>query len=216
LEKLFSDSLSLRVSRNSKVFVCPLFAKCCFVAILFFIYSCAVSELDEAWELAIAEAERRARDVGRGDVADYLMLRASNDLARRAGVDWLTSVFMSVAGEANRAGASITIEQQDAHRFKVGNSTMVGTKLVFRFGLRALTIEAGWPRVPRDGIIRGNGLACGRIDHFGMKKHNEELLLVKQTNDAPQWFVIEEDTGTRSLLVEARVRLHVEKFLGQI
>jgi hypothetical protein len=71
-----------------------------------------VNELDEAWELAIAEAERRARDVGRGDVADYLMLRASNDLARRAGVDWLTSVFMSVAGEANRAGASITIEQQ--------------------------------------------------------------------------------------------------------
>lgn len=179
------------------------------------IYSYIVSELDEAWEFAIAEAERRARETGRGDIADYLVLRASNDLARRSGIDWLLSGFMSIAGEANRSGASITIEQIDAHRFKVGNSTMVGTKLMFRFGLRALTIEAGWPRMPRDGFIRGNGLACGRIDHFGIKKNNEELLLVKKTNAAPEWVVVDEDKGTRSLLVEARVRLHVRKFLGE-
>ncbi len=175
-----------------------------------------MSELDEAWELAIAEAERRARDTGRGDIADYLTLRASNDLARRSGVDWLTMVFMGIAGEANRAGAGVIIERQDTHRFNVGSSTMVGTKLVFRFGLRALTIEAGWPRMPRDGFVRGNGLACGRIDHFGIKKNNEELLLVKQHDAAPQWVVIDEDTKTRSPLIEARVRLHVRKFLGQI
>lgn len=180
-----------------------------------FIYSYFVSELDEAWELAIAEAERRAKETGRGDIADYLALRASNDLARRSGVDWLITGFMSIAGEANRAGASVTIEQTDAHRFKVGNSTMVGTRLTFRFGIRALTIEAGWPRMPRDGFIRGNGLACGRIDHFGLKKNNEELLLVKKTNAPPEWVVVDEDRGTRNLLVEARVRLHVRKFLGQ-
>lgn len=174
-----------------------------------------MSELDEAWELAIAEAERRARETGRGDIADYLALRASNDLARRSGIDWLLMAFMAIAGEANRVGAGITIEQTDAHRFKVGNSTMVGNRLVFRFGLRALTVEAGWPRMPRDGFVRGNGLACGRIDHFGLKKNNEELLLVKQKDNPPQWVVIDEDTGTRSPLVEARVRLHVRKFLGE-
>lgn len=174
-----------------------------------------MSELDEAWELAIAEAERRARNTGRGDIADYLALRASNDLARRSGMDWLFAGFMAITGEANRAGASITIEQTEAHRFKVGSSTMVGTKIIFRFGLRALTIEAGWPRMPRDGFVRGNGLACGRIDHFGLKKHNEELLLVKQKDAPPQWVIVDEDTGTRSQLVEARVRLHVRKFLGE-
>ena len=185
------------------------------MAISFFIYSCIVSELDEAWELAIAEAERRARETGRGDIADYLALRASNDLARRSGIDWLLTGFMAIVGEANRAGASVMIEQTDAHRFMIGNATMVGTKITFRFGLRALTIEAGWPRVPRDGFIRGNGLARARIDHFGIKKHNEELLLVKKTKDAPpEWVIIDEDTGTRSPLIEARVRLHIRTFLG--
>jgi hypothetical protein len=174
-----------------------------------------VSELDEAWELALAEAERRALETGRGDVANYIALKKSNDLARRAGCDWLANAFIAIAAQANRAGASIILEQQDAHRFTVGQSTMVGARLTFRLGIRALTIEAGWPRMPRDGIVRGGGLASGRINHFGLSKNNEELLLVKQRDVAPQWIILDEDGARHSPLVEARVRWHFTKFLGE-
>ncbi|HMF55511.1 MAG TPA: hypothetical protein VK619_04065, partial [Pyrinomonadaceae bacterium] len=140
-----------------------------------------MSELDEAWELAIAEAERRARSVGRGDVAEYLSLRASNDLARRAGIEWLTATFTAVVGEANRKGAGATIKHDDVHRFRAGNSTMVGTLITFRCGVRSLMIEAGWPRTPRDGIVRGGGLASAHIRHFGRRSADEELLLLRSS-----------------------------------
>ncbi|MGA9994368.1 MAG: hypothetical protein WBP93_03085, partial [Pyrinomonadaceae bacterium] len=76
-----------------------------------------MSELDEAWALALAEAERRARATGRGDVAEYLALRASNDQARTTATQWLFATFTALAGEANRAGASVSITKEDAHRF---------------------------------------------------------------------------------------------------
>jgi hypothetical protein len=174
-----------------------------------------LSELDEAWALALAEAERRARLSGRNDVAEYLALRASNDLARSAGLDWLLNTFTVMAGEANRAGASVQLTRQDAHRFRVGNATMVGTLLTFRAGVRQLSIEAGWPRTPRDGFVRGGGLASGYIKHFGLRGADEELLLVrKSSNEAPQWVVLER-TGHRSPLVEARMRRHLERFLDR-
>lgn len=173
-----------------------------------------MSELDEAWALALAEAERRARASGRGDVAEYLALRASNDLARSAGIDWLLSTFTKLAGEANRTGASVQLNRQDAHRFPVGSATMVGPLLTFRAGVRQLIIEAGWPREPRDGFVRGNGLACGNIKHFGLRGANEELLLVRQGRDAPQWIILG-DRGQRSQLVEAQMRRHLERFLDR-
>ena len=46
-----------------------------------------MSELDEAWAAALSEAERRARLAGRKDVAEYLSLKNSNDLLRKAGVE---------------------------------------------------------------------------------------------------------------------------------
>ncbi|HEX8492872.1 MAG TPA: hypothetical protein VF658_08535 [Pyrinomonadaceae bacterium] len=172
-----------------------------------------MSELDEAWEMALAEAQRRARVAGRGDVAEYLSLRASNDLARSAGLDWLLSTFTVMAGEANRAGASVQLTHADAHRFAVGSATMVGTLLTLRAGVRQLLVEAGWPREPRDGFVRGGGLACGNIKHFGLRGADEELLLVRRGSEAPQWFVLEQ-TGARSPLTEARMRRHLEKFIG--
>ena len=172
-----------------------------------------MSELDEAWAQAVAEAERRARQSGHGDVAEYLRLRASNDLARKAGIDWLLNSFTVMAGEANRNGASIQLVRADAHRFRVGHATMVGTLLTFRAGVRQLSIEAGWPRTPSDGFVRGGGLACGNIRHFGLRGADEELLLVRQGTNAPQWVVLEQ-TGGRSPLIEARMRRHLEKFLG--
>jgi hypothetical protein len=174
-----------------------------------------LSELDEEWRRVLAEAERRARASGRGDLIDYLTLRARNDLARKTGIEWLFETFTTLAGEANRAGASITIKKEDAHRFQVGSSTMVGTLLTFRVGVRSLMVEAGWPRAPGDGIVRGGGLAYARLRHFGNRKADEDLLLVHSQNSTPHWFALDLQTGARTQeILEARVRQHLHKLLS--
>ena len=165
-----------------------------------------MSELDEAWALALAEAEQKARLAGRRDVADYLALRNSNDLLRTAGIDWLLASFTNLAGEANRAGASIQFSKTDGHRFSVGNSTMVGRVVTLNNGLRQLSIEAGWPRVPRDGIVRGGGLAAGHILHLGIKSAGDELLLLKSPAGSPQWKLINRHG---SVLHESHIRRHL-------
>ena len=176
-----------------------------------------VSELEDTWAAGLAEAEARARAHGRTDVADYLALRNSNDLIRRIAGDWLLTLFTTVAGEANRAGAAIQISTQDAHRFKVGNASMVGSLLSLGSGVRKLLVEVGWPRTPRDGFIRGGGLACGNIKHVGIKPANEELRLVLDAKGTPTWLVLKAH-GThhaaselRNLpkLHEANVKKHV-------
>ncbi|MDQ1593169.1 MAG: hypothetical protein QOG71_3796 [Pyrinomonadaceae bacterium] len=172
-----------------------------------------MSELEAEWARRLAEAEQRARQSGRSDVADYLALRALNDLARNTGVEWLLATFTAQAGEANRAGASIGLTNTDAHRFRVGNSTMAGHRLMLSTGVRVLTIEAGWPRTPRDGIVRGGGLANARIAHFGNPSANDELLLMQSKGDAaPRWLVLD-PAGVRPTLEEARVRHHVARLL---
>jgi len=146
-----------------------------------------MSELDEAWALALAEAEQRARLAGRGELADYLALRNSNDLLRKAGIDWLMASFMQLAGDANRAGARIQIATTDGHRFRVGTSTMVGRLLSLSNGVRELRVETGWPRVPRDGFVRGGGLAVTHLRHVGIRHADEELLLSRTPAGLPQW-----------------------------
>ena len=173
-----------------------------------------MSELDEAWELALAEARRRARVTGRADIADYLTLRAQNDLLRRTGLDWLVNSLVQLAGDANRRGAGIQIEQQDAHRFSVGSATMVGISLTLRSGVRSLTFEGGWPRTPRDGFIRGGGLACAHIKHFGRKGANAELVLARAKKGQPRW-MIKEQTGAQSALTESRLREHFHFLLAE-
>lgn len=173
-----------------------------------------MSELDEAWELALAEAERRARASGRRDIADYLMLRKQNDLLRRTAIEWLTATLTELAAKANRAGAGIQIENKDPHRFRVRNATMVGSQLTLRNGVRALMVETGWPRTPRDGFVRGGGLACANLKHLGRQRANADLLLVRSRSDAPEWFVIE-NTGERSLFTEARIREHFSMLLSE-
>jgi hypothetical protein len=171
-----------------------------------------LSELEEEWARRLAEAEQRAHASGRGDVADYLALRALNDLARHTGIEWLLAAFTAQAGEANRAGASVRLVSTDAHSFRVGNSTMVGRRLTLSAGVRVLTVEAGWPRTPRDGIVRGGGLASARITHFGNPPANDELLLMQRAGDAPRWMVLD-PAGARPALEESRVRRHIEKLL---
>jgi hypothetical protein len=167
-----------------------------------------LSELDAEWARRVAVAEQQARAQGRGDVAAYLALRATNDLARGIGCEWLLETVSAIAGAVNRAGASVTITQADGHRFHVGHSTMVGRKLTLRAGVRELTVEAGWPRAPQDGIVRGGGLACARVTHFGDRGRNAMLLLVPHADAAPQWFILSE-TGARTPLNEEHLRQHV-------
>src|ERR1044071_7730306 len=116
-----------------------------------------MSELEEAWALALSEAEARAREAGQPDLAEYHALRTANDFSRTVGADWLINTFKSLAGEANRGGATIQTSEQDNHNFKDGNATMVGSQLNLETGVRKLSIEVAWPPRPRDGFIRGGG-----------------------------------------------------------
>lgn len=173
----------------------------------------ALSGFDEDYERKLYEARERARGGGRNDVLDYLDLKAANDAERTRGVEWLLELFMAAAGELNRAGAGLTLARTDAHRFRVGNSTMVGTRLVLRRGVRALTVEAGWPRAPRDGIVRGGGLASATIAHFGDARAGAELLLLPDAQTEARWFIIEK-TGLRTELQPAHLRRHLSRLLG--
>ena len=168
-----------------------------------------VSELEEAWAVGLAEAEARARAAGRTDIADYLSLRSSNDLIRKIAGNWLMRMFTTAAGEANRAGAAIQISTDDAHRFKVGNASMVGTRLSLGSGVRQLLVEVGWPRTPRDGFIRGGGLACGNIKHVGIKPANKELRLVLDAAGTPRWLVLEKHGSKPRELHEMNVKDHL-------
>lgn len=168
-----------------------------------------MSELDEAWALALAEAEQRARLSGRNDVAEYLALRNSNDLLRKTGIDWLVFTFTDLAGKANRDGSSIQISSADGHRFRLGPATMVGRILTLKSGVRTLFVEAGWPRTPQDGFVRGGGLARANIRHLGISSLSEELLLVKSNTGTPRW-VTADKQGSRNHLSEAGIAHHLE------
>ncbi len=173
-----------------------------------------MSELDEAWELALAQAKRRAHAAGRADIARYLAVRAENDLLRRTAIEWLTNTVTALAADANRRGAAIQIEFEDAHNFRIGSATMVGTRLTLRHGVRALSIEGGWPRTPRDGIVRGNGLACANLKHFGRPRANARLLLARSSDGVPRWLIVER-TDTRTALSEDHLRTHISLLLAE-
>jgi hypothetical protein len=165
-----------------------------------------MSELDEAWAAALSEAERRARLAGRKDVAEYLSLKNSNDLLRKAGVDWLVAGFTNLAGDANRSGASIKIAKADGYRFRTGTSTMVGHLLTLTNGVRTLYVEAGWPRTPRDGVVRGGGLAFAVIRHLGIRTANQELLLGKSNTGSPTWKSV---VDKQVFVHESDIRRHI-------
>lgn len=185
-------------------------------------------ELEEMWTIALSAAEQRARELGRGDAFDYLALREINDAARRVGIEWLFDTFLAVATEANRRGLNLTIEKSDAdgaapgeksdaHSFAVGSATMRGAFLRLRAGIRSITVEAGFPRTPQDGFVRGNGLACARVSHFGMPRENADLLLIRPSDQkkSPTWFLIGENQLREQFSV-AHLEKHFAAFLRQI
>src|SRR3954466_4825655 len=137
-----------------------------------------MTELDQVWSRMLGDAIEDASATGREAVADYLRLKATNNAIRSAGVKWLFDVFITFAGEAVRKNAGLTMEREEPHSFALGSSTMVGSRLLIRHGVRCLEVEAGWTRTPRDGVMRGGALALARVSHFGMPRSGEELRLV--------------------------------------
>lgn len=173
-----------------------------------------MNELDVEWGRRVAEAVERARSAGRADVADYLALRAENDLARTVGVAWLLDSFNALADESLLRGADLRVARDEPHRFRAAHSTMVGSRLTLHAGpVRALAVEAGWPRTPSDGVVRGRGLARACLTHFGDRGVCEELLLVRDDEGVPQWVALSE-SGARRVFDEAQARAHVAKLLG--
>ncbi|MDQ2746488.1 MAG: hypothetical protein M3T96_04420 [Acidobacteriota bacterium] len=171
-----------------------------------------MNELDEVWSRQLSAALTQAQTTGRGDVADYLTLRAANDEMRRASVRWLFDSLVEIASFADRGDGRISIETDPQHLFNLGNSTLRGEMARLRQGVRCLTVEAGWTRTPADGFMRGGALALGRVSHFGISKHDVELSLVLQ-NDVPGWFAANK-TGKREVFDSRNLNEHFQIFLG--
>lgn len=170
-------------------------------------------ELEEIWARFLHDAAQNRRPNG-DVVGDYLRLREANDAVRQTGINWLCDAFLLVAAEANRRGARIQIEQSDDNVFKVGAATMRGKKINLKSGVRAFSIEAGFPRTPSDGFVRGNGLACARATHFGMPKHNVELILIRPNNQtAPLWWTIDKENLRVEFALE-HLKNHFAVLLG--
>jgi len=173
-----------------------------------------MNELDRIWNDMLADAAANARSSGRGDVADYLSLKSSNDEIRRQAVLWLFDSLISIAAEAGRHDPSITLEREEPHSFEFRGANIVGSLVRVRQGVRSLTVEAGWPRTPSDGFIRGNAMAVARVLHFGMKRSDADLLLVRHDDEkGPLWFA-ESTAGTRSEFRVEELLRHFAIFLG--
>lgn len=138
-----------------------------------------MNDPDQGWHELLAMKIEQARSSGRHDIADYLTLRQSNDAIRHAAVNWLFDSFIEFAMEANRRQPAVLVEREEPHEFDFRGARMVGSLVRVRFGVRNLTVEAGWTRAPSHGFMRGGALAVARLTHFGLPKSGVELELLK-------------------------------------
>ncbi len=165
-----------------------------------------MNELDDVWSQMLADAIEKANSSGRADVADYLGLKASNDLFRRTSVKWLFDALIEAAAAQNsRSTPAVVIERTEPHSFSYQGANLVGSKVTFRCGVRCLTAEAGWTRTPADGFMRRGGLAFARLRHFGLPKSNVDLVLTR-SNETPVWRLLIEDAMGEDLELETLVR----------
>lgn len=171
-----------------------------------------MNELEEVWAQTLNAALAKAQASGNRDVAEYLALKATNDMIRQTSVKWLFDSLLEIAAFENRNDSRIVIENNNSHQFAFKNANLVGASLSFRQGVRCLSVEAGWTRTPADGFMRGGALAVARILHFGISKHNSELSLVME-NNSPNWFSIDAD-GKREIFDSRNLNEHFQVFLG--
>ncbi len=148
-----------------------------------------MNELDQFWSEKLSSAIESAKQTGRGDLADYLRLKATNDAVRQTGVDEFFEAIIEIATLPEHASRKISIERESPHNFRHRDANMVGSLLRLRFGVRCMTVEAGWTRTPTDGFMRMGALAFARITHFGMPHANGEFIL-KRTDLGADWAAI--------------------------
>lgn len=165
----------------------------------------------DVWERDFDEAIKQARAAGRGDVADYISLKSSNDAIRSDGVQWLLETVVEIATAFNEHGARIILDQKDEYLFEHEKAVLTGSFLKLQQGVRCLTFEAGWTRNPGDGFMRGGALVFARIRHFGFPKSGEDLALIRFEGN-PQWFTVADDLHRISFDFHS-LRPHFEVFL---
>lgn len=168
-----------------------------------------MTELDEVWSQMLSDAEAKADASGKRDVAEYFRLKAKNDAVRSAGVKWLIDSIVEIAGHAMREHNTIIIAREEPHNFGHGNSNMVGTLVTVRYGVRCLTVEAGWTRTPRDGIMRKGALAFARLSHFGLADMSVELRLI-HSETLPNW-IDKDGTVIDSCLLKRHLDILLDK-----
>lgn len=168
-----------------------------------------MTELDQVWSQMLAETSEKAVEQGRQHVVEYLHLRATNDAIRTRGIAWLIDAFIEVAADAQRDKPNLSIERVEPHEFAHGNSTMIGTELVVRHGVRCLSIEAGWTRIPSHGIMRNASLAVANISHFGMPKERASIRLIHHEDELPRWIDDSQQTINKDI-----IRRHLDILLG--
>lgn len=145
-----------------------------------------MTDPDHGWDDLIASKIDAARQAGRHDIADYLTLKQSNDAIRQAAVNWLFDSFVEFAMEAGRRNPAVIVEREEPHEFDFRGGRMVGSLVRVRFGVRNLTVEAGWTRAPSHGFMRGGALAAARLTHFGVPAANAEIHLLRG-DETPVW-----------------------------
>lgn len=168
-----------------------------------------MTELDQIWSDMIGAATASAARSGNKGVLDYLMLRASNDQIRTAGVAWLFDTANAIGATAMAFRPHLSAESVEPHSFSHGNSNLVGRRVNFQLGVRCLSIEAGWTRTPSDGIMRGGALATARIAHFGMPREMMLLQLIL-AEPSPVWI----DPETSRSISSSHIEYHFARLLS--
>lgn len=172
-----------------------------------------VSELDEMWSTMLDDALRSARAAGRHDVADYLDLKARNDAVRHANVRWLFEAIAFIALEVEQRMRGMKVEREQPHSFGHLGANLTGGLIRISQGVRCLTIEAGWTRIPSDGFMRGGALAIAKLTHRGMPKKSADLIL-KPDKEGPGWTAVYPD-GVSIAVDETFLRQHFAVFVGE-
>ena len=172
-----------------------------------------MNELDELWSEMLDSALDNARAEGRGGVADYIALKATNDQIRTRSTDWLIDLLIEIASDASRELQAMTIEREEPHSFPYNGANLVGSLLRVRHGIRAVTVEAGWPRTPTDGFMRDGALAAARIRHFGLRERSMDLILTI-IDGMPQW-QFTHPGGQKAEFRQADMHRHLKVLLSE-
>jgi hypothetical protein len=168
-----------------------------------------MNELDEFWSEQLNTAFEQAKDSGREDVADYLALKAANDTIRSSEVERLFESIIAAAMSDGFRSDRLVVERETPHSFTHRGGNLSGSLLRLRYGVRCLTVEAGWTRTPNDGFMRLGALAFARTTHFGIPKANTELLL-KAEAAGNCWIAIRYDRQMGELddaLIESQLKV---------